>query len=123
MWVCGNKYNCYARIYSSALDEPPKITVHPKSPKEVCLGKPVVFTTQATGTEPLSYHWQWKPAEEGPSEEWQPCDAEWCDGTTLTIPKAEKSNEGSYHCVISNFAGMQTSNPAELIIGKVLTLK
>ena len=78
-----------------------------------------MLTLQATGTEPLRYHWQWKPAEEeGGSEEWQPCHPEWSDGGTLTIPSVQKSNEGSYHCVISNYAGTQTSNPAKLSIGK-----
>ena len=74
-----------------------------------------MFTVQATGTEPLSYHWQWKPAEEeSGSEEWQSCPAEWCDGATLTIPSVQKSNEGWYCCVISNCAGSQASNPAKL---------
>ena len=77
-----------------------------------------MFTLQATGTEPLSYHWQWKPAEEGGSEGWQTCRAEWSDGATLTIPSVQKSNEGNYRCVISNYAGTQTSNPAKLSIGK-----
>ena len=108
-------------FYSFLLDEPPKITVHPKSLKEIWPGKPVVFTVQATGTDPLSYHWQWKPAaEEG---EWQPCRAEWSDGATLAIPSVQKSSEGSYRCVISNYAGTQTSNPAELIIGKNMLSK
>ena len=77
----------------------------------------MVFTIQATGTEPLSYKWQWKPAAEaeGLSEEWQPYDAE---STSLTIPIVHKSNEGSYRCVVSNIAGTQTSEPAKLNIGK-----
>ena len=102
-------------FYTFLLDEPPKITVHPKSLKEISPGKPVVFTVQATGTDPLNCHWQWNPTEE---EEWQSCPAEWSDGATLTIPSVQKSSEGSYRCVISNYAGTQTSNPAELIIGK-----
>ena len=81
----------------------------------------MLFTVQATGTGPLSYHWQWKPA--GDSEEWQPSDTEWSDDATLTIPSVHKSNEGSYRCVISNCAGTQTSNPAELSIGKNPFLK
>ena len=79
-----------------------------------------MFTTEATGTEPLRYQWlHWKPARKGGgSEEWQPCPAEWCDGATLTIPSVQKSNEGSYHCVISNCAGSQASEPAYLSVGK-----
>ena len=75
-----------------------------------------MFSVEATGNEPLSYKWQWKPAE---SEEWQLCDAQ---GSTLTIPSVQKSNEGSYCCVINNYAGEQTSNLANLTVGKNLEL-
>ena len=85
-------------------------------------GESAKFTIQASGTEPLNYHWQWKPADEGNrSEKWQPYPSNWSDGATLTIPKVEKSNEGSYRCVVSNLAGEQTSNPAKLGVGKSLT--
>ena len=77
-----------------------------------------MFTVEATGTGILSYHWQWKPA--GEKAEWEPCDADWCDGATLTIPTVQKSNEGSCRCVISNYAGTLTSNPAQLSVGKNL---
>ena len=78
----------------------------------------MAFTVQATGTEPLNYHWQWNPAAEDRSEEWQPCRAEWCDGATLTIPSVQQCNAGSYRCVIRNSVGTQTSNSAELSVGK-----
>jgi len=79
----------------------------------------VTFTAEATGTEPLKYQWEWKPKKKwGRSGKWHPCHTEWCDGATLTIPKVEKSNTGSYRCVISNEVGSQTSNPANLSIGK-----
>ena len=98
--------------------DPPRITTHPQDLKDAIQGKPTKFTIQATGTEPVNYHWKWKPAtEEG---EWQPCRAEWCNGATLTIPSVQKSNEGSYCCVVSNYAGNQTSNPAKLSVGKNL---
>ena len=79
-----------------------------------------MFTAEATGTEPLNYQWlHWKLAGEGGgSGEWQPCPAEWCDGATLTIPSVQKSNEGWYHCVISNYAGAVISKPARLSVGK-----
>ena len=98
--------------------EPPRITTHPHELKDILEGKSAKFIIQATGTDPLSYQWQWKPAKEGESEEWKPCDAEWCDGATLTIPSVNKSNEGWYCCVISNCAGTNTSNPAKLSVGK-----
>lgn len=94
------------------VDEPPKVTNHPESLKEISQGKDVAFTVQATGAEPLSYQWQWKPAEAGDeSEDWQPCDME---GATITIPRVHKSDEGQYRCVISNHAGRQISKPAKL---------
>ena len=82
----------------------------------------MVFTIQATGTEPLSYKWQWKPAVEAEdlSEEslWQPCDVEKSDSASLTIASVQKSIEGNYRCVISNFIDSETSEPAKLSIGK-----
>ena len=87
--------------------------------KDVVPGKPVMFTAEATGTEPLNYQWEWKPAMG--DDEWHPCNVEKFPGTdssTLTIPSVQKSNEGSYRCVISNCAGSQTSNPAKLTVGK-----
>ena len=74
-----------------------------------------MFTVQATGITPLHYQWEWKPAE---NEEWQLCDAQGSDSATLIIPSAQKSNEGSYRCIIRNYAGGQASNPANLSVGK-----
>ena len=99
--------------------EPPRITSHPQAMKDAVPGEPVKFTAEATGTEPLNYQWEWKPAQE--EGRWQPCDVErfrGADSSTLTIPNQQKSNEGSYHCVISNSAGSQTSNSAEFSVGK-----
>ena len=99
--------------------KPPSITSQLQELNDTRQGKCVKLTIQAIGTTPLSYHWQWKPAE----EEWQPCNAEWCNGATLTIPNTQKSNEGRYRCVISNSAGNQTSKSAELLsVGKDPTI-
>ena len=106
---------------------PPRITIHPQEMKDAVPGKAVRFTTVATGTQPLRYQWEWKPlseaAEESPENEaWQPCNVErfpGADSSTMTIPNVKKSNEGSYHCVVTNCAGYQTSNPAELSVGKI----
>ena len=100
--------------------DPPRVTVHPQWVKDAVPGQPVTFTVETTGTEPLNYQWQWKPAgdEQGGSEEWQLCDMESSDGTTLKIPSVQKLNEGSYQCVISNCAGSQTSSAAKLSVGK-----
>ena len=104
------------------IDKPPEVTNHPKSLQEVPPGKTVAFTIQTTGTEPLSYLWRWKPAvREHGSEEWQTCDVEKFSGaetSTLTILSVQKLNEGSYCCVIHNYAGSRTSKPATINVGK-----
>ena len=94
--------------------EPPRIIAHPNDLKDAVRGKPAKFTIQATGTEPLTYQWEWKPAEEeGGGVEWQPCPTEWCDVAVILIPM-QKSGEGSYRCVVSNCAGSETSEPAKV---------
>ena len=78
-----------------------------------------MFTAEATETEPLNYQREWKPATH--DSKWQQCDVErfpGADSPTLTIPSVQKPNEGSYRCVVSNCAATQTSNSAELIVGK-----
>ena len=103
-------------------DEPPNVTYHPEDMVKVCPGTTVTFSVQATGTEPLSYQWQWCTDEElHGSREWQLCHMK-CDSATLSIPSVQKSNNGNYRCVVSNYAGTQTSNPAQLSVGKNLTL-
>ena len=100
--------------------DPPLITTHPKGLKDAVPGQPVTFTVHATGTEPISYQWQWRPAgdEQERSEEWQLCDMELTHGTELKIPSVQKLNEGSYQCVVSNCAGSQISKEAKLYIGR-----
>jgi len=99
--------------------EPPRITTHPQKVKDAVPGNSAKFTVQATGTEPLNYNWEWKPADKGSwSKEWKPCDVGMSDGTTLTIPNVQKPNEGSYRCVISNHAGTKISKEAQLCVGK-----
>ena len=90
---------------------------------DAVLGDSVIFTVQAIGTEPLSYQWRWKLVGSGGEDEqevWQRCTVKRSDSHTLTISSVQKSNEGSYHCVISNCAGRQTSEPATLGVGKNL---
>ena len=41
------------------------------------------------------------------------------DSSTLTIPSIQMSNEGSYHCTVSNCAGSETSDTATLTVGKL----
>ena len=115
--------------------DPPKVTFHPHELKSVVPGQPAMFTVQATGTESLIYQWEWQPAENeewqpveneewqpAENEEWQLCDTQGSDSATLIIPSAQKFNEGSYRCIIRNYAGGQASNPANLSVGKNLAV-
>ena len=108
--------------FSFYVAEAPRITSHPQDLKDAVPGKPVMFTAESSGTEPLKYQWEWKQAIN--DDEWQLCDGETfagADSSTLTIPSVQKFNKGSYRCVISNCAGEQTSKPAELSVGECTT--
>jgi len=103
--------------------DPPCIASHPKGLKDAVPGQSVTFTVSATGTEPISYQWRWTlvgSGNESEKEEWQRCDVKRSDSHTLTISSVQKPNEGSYHCVVSNCAGSQISEPAVLSVGKNL---
>ena len=89
---------------------------HPEEIMDAVPGKLVVFSIQATGTEPLSYLWECKT--ESGNTGWQSCDLEVANSSTLTIPSVQKSNEGSYHCTVSNCAGSETSECAILTVGE-----
>ena len=96
------------------LAKPPRITLQPQELKDAVPGKTVTFTVQATGTEPLSYQWKLQQCA-------TLCDVESFPGansSTLTIASVQKSNEGSYHCTVSNWAGSVTSECATLSVGK-----
>ena len=117
---------CVFFYYIHAAD-PPRITAHPQELKDAVPGKTAMFSVEVTGTGPLSYKWEWSLAgERRGTEEWQPCDLESFPGggsSTVTIPSVQKSNEGSYRCVISNCAGRQISKPAQLTVGKSIFCK
>ena len=111
----------YGCIYSClSTGDPPKITTHPKDVKDVIIGKPAFFMVQVAGKEPLCYQWKHKPR--GWSEGWLVCDVErfpGADSSTLTIPSAQKSTEGSYHCTVSNCANSETSDSESLTLGEL----
>ena len=101
------------------------ITDHPKSLKDAVPDKPVTFTVQVTGTEPLHYQWECKLKTGDGNREWLPCDGERFPGvnsSTLIIHSVQNSNEGSYCCTVSNCAGSETSQCATLTVGELNTL-
>ena len=117
--LCTKNYVQFLVFFTHAA-ELPRITSHPPEQKDAVPGKPVTFSIQVTGTEPLKYQWQHKTGEE--SGEWQSCDVESFPGTnssTLTILSVQKSNEGSYCCTVSNCAGSETSECARLTVGEL----
>ena len=106
-----------------SLAEPPKITAHPKELKGTVSGKPVSFTVQATGTEPLCYQWQWKPVVEGVrSGEWQNLTSggsvQGVDTATLMFTSTESCSEGLYRCVVTNVVGEEISEYTDHINGE-----
>ena len=107
---------CILFLLFNYVADPPGVTTQPQDLKDAVPGSVVMFTVEATGTDPLGYQWEWKPV--GERNEWQPVEISGSDQFTLTIPSVQKSNEGSYHCVISNCAGSQISNPVQLSVGK-----
>ena len=92
--------------------DPPRITTQPRGKKDAVPGNLVVFTIQATGTEPLNYQWERKI--DGNDVE----RIAGANSSTLTIPRVQKSDEGSYRCTVSNCAGSATSQCAILTLGK-----
>ena len=122
------RFVCEKNIYNGySTAEPPKIKLHPQSIKEYLPGKPVSFNVQATGTEPLSYQWQWKPVGKGDSsEEWQNIT---CGGSVqgenssrLTYPSTEFCSGRLYRCVVTNVFGERTSQIVDCTVGEYIVV-
>ena len=107
-------------VFFCDLAQPPKITIHPQDLNGTFPGKSVSFTVVATGTEPLSYQWQWKPTDR--IKEWQNLTSsgsvQGADTATLTYPSIEDCSEGLYRCVVTNVAGREISECADHIFGE-----
>ena len=113
-YLLASTYNCsYSISLYCITADPPQVTVHPVDQTNIVPGSDVSFNVTATGTTPLSYQWQ----KDG---------VDLTDGgsitgattATLTIAGVMESDEGGYRCVVTNIAGMVTSNTATLTVGK-----
>ena len=83
---------------------------------DVLPGEAVTFSVQTTGTQPLSFQWEWKQfGEKGEKDGWQNLFGE---GSTFQVRSVQASNAGYYRCVVSNSAGSDTSQCASLTVGK-----
>jgi len=83
---------------------PARIIVQPQS-QDVFVGANVIFTVQATGSQPLIYQWSFNGVT--------------IPGTTtdtLTISQAQLTDAGNYTVVVSNAIGSDTSLPAILTV-------
>ena len=85
----------------------PAITGQPAPHLSVIPGQTISFAVIATGDN-LMYQWQKDGVNitEGASE------------AAYIIQSVTESDEGEYQCVVSNPAGMATSNTAQLTVGK-----
>ena len=95
---------------------PPKVTSQPMSQNDVLPGKAVTFSVQATGTQPLSYQWQWKQfGRDSEKDGWQNLSG---GSGTFQVAEVKACYVGHYQCVVSNCAGSETSQCASLTVGK-----
>ena len=85
---------------------PPTLDVQPASQLLIVPGQPANFTVTATGDN-LSYQWQKDGA-----------DISGATSATYTISSVMESDEGEYQCLVSNTAGVVTSNATSLTVCK-----
>ena len=89
---------------------------HSVSQNDVLSGKAITFSVQATGTQGLSYQWQWKQfGRESEKDGWQNLSGQ---GSTFQVVEVQACNAGYYRCVVSNSAGSETSKCASLTVGE-----
>ncbi|AIZ01365.1 major tail subunit [Vibrio phage QH] len=85
-------------------DSPPVGNI--SGPSSVQLGQPFSFIAQVTGTQPISYQW-YKNGIAIPS----------ATSVSFGVESATNNDEGEYHCLFSNSAGVVISNKISLEIG------
>ncbi len=83
---------------------PPGISTPPQSQTNL-VNSTANFTVAATGTQPLSYQWQFNGTN-----------LSGATGTSLTLNPVQLTQAGAYAVVITNVAGSMTSAPATLTV-------
>lgn len=89
-------------------DTAPAITTQPVS-QTALAGTTVVFSVEATGTNPLSYQWYYSGLLR-----FFPINGQ--TGPSLTLNNVQQSNAGTYYVSVSNGAGTVTSNQVTLTV-------
>ena len=125
----GNQYRCIvtdvagneapssiATLTVGAVEEGPAITVQPRNYVGP-VGGTATYTVEATGTEPLTYQWQYKA-----SLGWKNSPATGAKTATVSIDITEAKNGNQYRCIVSNSFGSVTSNAATLTVGQFYTV-
>ena len=96
----------------------PSITVQPSSQTLLAAGT-VTFNVTASGTEPLSYQWQYQAAGETNVLWVDLADGDRVSGAmtaTLSITNLQSGDGGDYQVVVSNSLGTVTSDAATLTV-------
>jgi len=101
--VFGCSSNCAISIPVINCCVPPTIVTHPVGGSCISAGANVDLSVTATGTSPLAYQWYkgGSPILSGTS-------------STYSIVGGGASDDGDYHCVVTNACGSATSNTASL---------
>ena len=93
--------------------DPPKITQHPES-KSVATGTSTTFTVEAFGDD-LQFQWKKDGQDLLNGSKYR--------GTkthTLHIKDVEKSDKGSYQCLVRNDGGEKLSEKADFAVSKLV---
>ena len=93
--------------------DPPKISQHPES-KLVASRASTTFTVEASG-DVLQFKWMKDCTDLHDGSKYR--------GTkthTLRIKNVEKSDKGSYQCLVKNDIGEQLSEEADLVVSKLV---
>ena len=108
-------YLLFVNYLFSLTVDPPKVTRNPES-KSVETGASTSFTVEASG-DGLQFKWEKNGKDLHDASKYR--------GTkthTLHIKDVEKSDKGSYQCIVMNDVGRELSEEAVLTVGKVIVV-
>jgi hypothetical protein len=95
-----------SRVATLTVMTPPTITNQPQT-TSANVGDTVFLTVGVTGTQPLSYQWQFNGTNLGLP----------LSTNVLELDNVGTNNTGNYQVIVTNFAGSATSQVAKLLVG------